>query len=40
VSSRLNSLVGANGLMLLPGSMIPAKEYLSHIILIGDIKAR
>ncbi|RZB40929.1 MoeA N domain containing protein [Asbolus verrucosus] len=38
ISSRLNSLVGANGLMLLPKSMTPSKEYLSKIILISDLQ--
>lgn len=37
ISSRLNSLVGANGLMLMPGSMLPGREYLSHIVMIGGI---
>ncbi|XP_015834901.1 gephyrin isoform X3 [Tribolium castaneum] len=38
ISSRLNSLVGANGLILMPPSMIPTREYLSHIILIGNLQ--
>lgn len=34
VSSRLNSLVGANGLLVMPGNMDPGIMYKTEIILI------